>query len=77
MEMISVADTKARLSELLGRVEEGEEVVITRRGKPVARLSAIQQPKKPVVSLADFRRKLPRQDLSASEILRRLREESL
>lgn len=76
MEMISAADTKAHLSELLARVEGGEEVVITRRGKPVARLSPVQQPGKAITSLADFRDKLPRQKISASEVLLRLREES-
>ena len=76
MEMISAADTKAHLSELLARIEGGEEVVITRRGKPVARLIPVQQPRKAITSLADFRRKLPRQKVSASEVLLRLREES-
>jgi antitoxin (DNA-binding transcriptional repressor) of toxin-antitoxin stability system len=38
--MITVGafDAKTRLSALLELVEKGEEVVITRRGKPVARL---------------------------------------
>ena len=31
-----------RLSEHLERVEEGSEIVITRRGRPIARLSAIE-----------------------------------
>jgi prevent-host-death family protein len=31
-------EAKNRLSNLLERVEKGEEIVITRRGKPVARL---------------------------------------
>lgn len=35
---VGVYDAKARLSELLDRVERGEEVVITRRGVAVARL---------------------------------------
>lgn len=35
---VSLAEAKAHLSALLDRVEAGEEVVITRRGKPVARL---------------------------------------
>ncbi|KUL97428.1 hypothetical protein DK26_00165 [Bosea sp. WAO] len=38
--MITVGafEAKTKLSELLDRVERGEEVVITRHGKPVARL---------------------------------------
>jgi antitoxin (DNA-binding transcriptional repressor) of toxin-antitoxin stability system len=32
-------DAKTRLAELLDRVERGEEIVITRHGRPVARLT--------------------------------------
>jgi len=35
---IGAYDAKARLSELLDRVARGEQIVITRHGKPVARL---------------------------------------
>lgn len=42
MKHISVADAKNRFSELLARVEAGEEIAVTRHGKPVVRLVAIQ-----------------------------------
>ena len=35
---VSLADAKNHLSELLRSVEEGESVLITRNGKPVAQL---------------------------------------
>ena len=38
MESVGVADLKARLSEYLMRVKTGEEVLVTDRGRPVARL---------------------------------------
>lgn len=38
MEQIQIAQAKAHLSALLERVEAGEEIVITRRNKPIARL---------------------------------------
>ncbi len=39
MTSLNVAEAKARLSELLGRVAHGgETILITRRGKPMARL---------------------------------------
>lgn len=41
MTNISVADAKNRLSELIARVEAGEEIAVTRRGKPVVRLVAV------------------------------------
>lgn len=43
MQQVQVAEAKAHLSALLERVEAGEEIVIARRGKPVARL--IPEPK--------------------------------
>lgn len=45
MEAVSLADAKAHLSELIDRVEAGESIEITRRGKPVARLGAANRPR--------------------------------
>lgn len=42
MKTATVAETKSHLSSLLSDIEAGEEVVITRRGRPVARLVAEQ-----------------------------------
>ncbi len=40
MEKIGIYDARARLSELVERVEAGEEVVLTRHGRPVVRMVA-------------------------------------
>ncbi|WP_375395675.1 type II toxin-antitoxin system Phd/YefM family antitoxin [uncultured Sphingomonas sp.] len=48
MVTVALADAKARLSELIGRVEAGETVSITRRGKPVARLVKETSVRKPI-----------------------------
>jgi antitoxin (DNA-binding transcriptional repressor) of toxin-antitoxin stability system len=53
MQTVSVAQAKAHLSALLDAVAAGEEVVITRRGRPAARLKA-EQPAEPDFSV--FRR---------------------
>ena len=37
----SIAETKNRLSELIDLAENGEEVVITRHGRPVVRLTPL------------------------------------
>lgn len=42
MKTATVAETKSYLSALLSEIEAGEEVVITRRGRPVARIVAEQ-----------------------------------
>jgi prevent-host-death family protein len=35
---VPASDAKAKLSELLRRAEDGEDIVITRNGQPVARI---------------------------------------
>jgi prevent-host-death family protein len=42
MDEIGAFEAKNKLSELLDRAERGEEVTITRRGKPVAKLVPVQ-----------------------------------
>lgn len=39
MAMVNVHDAKTSLSQLLARAEAGEDIVIARNGKPVARLT--------------------------------------
>lgn len=75
MKTVSVTETKAHLSELLDRIEKGEEIVVARRGKPVARLMPVIPRKKPFPSLAEFRDKIPPLKTSGSKMLQRIREE--
>ncbi len=44
---INIHDAKTQLSALLARVEAGEEVIIARANKPIARLVAYTHPKAP------------------------------
>lgn len=75
METVSVATAKAHLSELLDRIEKGEEIVVTRRGKPVARLTNVNPRKMPFPALDAFRKKIPPLKTSGSEALHLIREE--
>ncbi len=77
MKKVNLTQAKLDLSELLDDVEAGEEVIITRHGKAVARLSAIAKPKKPLPlqELARFRAEMPRLRRSPSELVRELRNE--
>jgi prevent-host-death family protein len=52
MNVVSVAQAKAHLSELLARVETGEELQISRRGRTIARL--VPEPKNLPSSSFDF-----------------------
>ncbi|MBO3707304.1 MAG: type II toxin-antitoxin system prevent-host-death family antitoxin [Candidatus Accumulibacter sp.] len=76
MTTCTVAQAKAHLSELLDRVEKGEELVITRRGKPVASLSPIRPaPRGPDwTAIRAFRESLPTGGSTATELVRASRE---
>jgi prevent-host-death family protein len=75
MVTVTLVEAKANLSELLDKVEAGEQVVITRHGKAVAHMSAAVKPKKPFESRAEFRARMPKLKESLSESLRKLRAE--
>ncbi len=47
MTTVNVHEAKTQLSRLLAQVEAGEEVVIARNGKPVAKLVACKPKRKP------------------------------
>lgn len=76
MEAISLADAKAHLSELVDRVEAGDSIQITRRGKPVARLSAAKTPRKPVDAelLRSLTTTMPVQPEAAADLVRSMRD---
>jgi prevent-host-death family protein len=44
---VNIHDAKTRLSQLVERVEAGEEIVIARAGRPVARLSPLESRHRP------------------------------
>jgi prevent-host-death family protein len=77
MRAVSLADAKARLSELVDRAERGESVCITRRGKPVAQLTPIKSPREPLdmEALRALLASMPLQAESAGDFIRRMRDE--
>ena len=75
MVTVTLVEAKAHLSELLDKVEAGEQVVITRHGKPVANIAGIGVPKKPIPSLVEFRARMPKLKEPLSESLRKVRDE--
>jgi prevent-host-death family protein len=74
MVTVTLVEAKAHLSELLDKVESGQDVVITRHGRPVARIAALRRPKRPLRSLAAFRAKMPRLRKPSALLLRELRD---
>jgi prevent-host-death family protein len=77
MDTISLAEAKAHLSELVARAAEGETIQITRRGKPVAQITPIQKPRRPidVAMLRALTDSMPMQSESAGDFMRRIRDE--
>jgi prevent-host-death family protein len=76
METISLAEAKAHLSDLLNRVEAGEEIIITRHGRPVARVSPAERPKQaPALDrLARLRENVPPWGQPSVDIIREQRD---
>lgn len=74
---VSLADAKARLSELVDRVEEGDSIEITRRGKLVAKLVSIEAPRKPidVAALRALTSSMPMSPQSAADLVRAMRDD--
>lgn len=75
----TLAHTKAHLSEILHQVESGETVIITRHGRPVARVEGVINTSRdlPFERLAAFRAQMPKWRKRSSELLQELRDESL
>jgi prevent-host-death family protein len=74
MRQVTVAEAKAQLSSLLTMVENGEPVVITRRGKPIAELVPRQAVRDLLPQLQTLRNALPHQATSGVDTMRVLRD---
>jgi len=76
MTAVSLAEAKARLSELIDRVVAGDTIEITRRGKPVARLTAPAATRRriDVAELRMLTDSLPPSTQSAADLVRTMRD---
>jgi prevent-host-death family protein len=76
MDEVNLTDAKAHLSELLDRVEAGESICITRRGKPVARLTAVSKPRRQIdlAMLQALTAAMPPSTQSAADLVRSMRD---
>ena len=76
MDVINLADAKAHLSELVDRVEAGDSIDITRRGKPVARLTAVAKPRQRIDAalLQSLTATMPPQSETSADLVRSMRD---
>jgi prevent-host-death family protein len=76
MRRVNLADAKAHLSELVERAAEGDPVCITRRGKAVAQITAVDVPRKRIdaSALRAMTDAMPVQPETARDFVRRMRD---
>ena len=76
MRRVNLADAKAHLSELVERAAGGDPVCITRRGKAVAQITAVEVPRKriDVSALRAMTDAMPVQPETARDFVRRMRD---
>ena len=76
METVNIYDAKTRLSQLVDKAASGEDVVVSRNGKPLVRITRLEQPKRRIrfgvlkgrIEIAsDFDKPLPRKVIAAFE----------
>ncbi len=75
MAKVNVREAREQLPDLLDRVEHGEEVIVVRRGKPVARLVPVEHMAKRLPSLSSFRQSIGSKGTSSVDLVRRERDE--
>jgi prevent-host-death family protein len=74
---VNIAEAKAHLSELVDQAAAGDTVVLTRRGKAIARMSSLDRPRKPIDAqrLRRLTDSMPQQVEDAGALVRRMRDD--
>ncbi len=74
MKHVGIKQARQELPDLIDRAEAGEEIIITRQGRPVAKLVAAPKEPKPLPSLKDFRATLGGPGTPSAQLLREERD---
>lgn len=72
---VNVSDARENLAELLAAVERGEEIIITRRSKTIAKLTRPDEARKPFLEQSQFRSEIPPMNVPADQFIREMRDE--
>ncbi|MFH2130984.1 MAG: type II toxin-antitoxin system prevent-host-death family antitoxin [bacterium] len=77
MKTVSVREAREKIGSLLDAVSAGEEIVITRRGKPVAKLTTIETENTHLRFLdrTNFREKISSSRMTAEKLIGDMRDE--
>jgi prevent-host-death family protein len=76
VDTVTLSDARAHLSELVDRAAAGEEVCITRQGRPVARLVPMASDRKPIDVGALRAMISATPESNAEDVVRRMRDEA-
>lgn len=78
MQKINVKEVRRSISRLLDLVKAGEEIVILRRGRPIARMTRVEEQQERPVRFPDhstLRSKLPPMKQGSASLVRDMRDE--
>lgn len=75
MHTVTATEAKIHFNNILGQVEAGETVAITKKGVVVAYIETAKKTFKPLKNLAQFRASMPKLKISSVDMLRKLRDE--
>ncbi len=74
---ISIEEAKSHFNDIFHQVEMGKEIVITRHGQAIARISGIKKALKPLPfdKLATLRANMPKMKTPSVALIRQMRDE--
>jgi len=75
MKKVQVNKVREKLAKYLSEAERGEEIIITKHSKPIARLMPVESKKSESPDLKEFREKIKRKGKPMSEEIREMRKE--
>lgn len=77
MQKVNAKDARKNISQLLDQINSGEEIIILRRGKPVARMSRFEEEETPLrfPDRSALRGKLPPMTQGSVPLIRDIRDE--
>ena len=77
MKKAGIREVRQNLSALIEEVQKGREIVITDRGKPVARLVPPEKRSRPFPDMTEFRKSMPKLDPPLSQTIIEDREDRI
>ena len=75
MKKVQVNEVREKLAKYLSQAEQGEEIIITKHSKPIAKLMPVESKRSEFPDLSEFREKIAVRGKSMSEEVSEMRRE--